>query len=74
MLFEQHFLSPKEPELRKDFFRVSQRKRADKRVLLVGLMLVLLAAMLRTAYEGAGLRWVTRSLTNCFNLILSQET
>ncbi|MGC9445359.1 MAG: metal-dependent hydrolase [Candidatus Methanospirareceae archaeon] len=45
---------------------------ANTEVLFVGVMLVVLAAMLRTAYEGAG--WVTRSITNCFNLILSQET
>ena len=35
---------------------------ANTDVLFVGLMLVLLAAMLRTAYEGVGLRWITRSM------------
>ena len=32
---------------------------------LVGVMLAVLAAMLRTACEGVGWRWVTRSITNC---------
>ena len=35
---------------------------ANTDVLFVGVMLVLLAAMLRTAYEGVGWRWVTRSI------------
>ena len=37
LILEQHFLSSKEPVLRKDFFRTSKRKRADKEVLLVNL-------------------------------------
>ncbi|MGC9445155.1 MAG: hypothetical protein ACP5E9_09560, partial [Candidatus Methanospirareceae archaeon] len=35
---------------------------ANTEVLFVGVMFVLLAAMLRTAYEGVGWRWVTRSM------------
>ncbi|MGC9445211.1 MAG: hypothetical protein ACP5E9_09850, partial [Candidatus Methanospirareceae archaeon] len=35
---------------------------ANTDVLFVGVVLVLLAAMLRTAYEGVGWRWVTRSM------------
>jgi len=35
---------------------------ANTEVLLVGLLLVLLAAIFRTAYEGVG--WVTRSISN----------
>ena len=49
---------------KKDFFRASQRKGANTEV-LVGVMLGVLAAMLRTACEGVGWRWVTRSFINC---------
>jgi len=48
-LLSHTFFRRKNLVLRKDYFRMQARANKD---VLVGVMLVLLAAMLRTAYEG----------------------